>query len=205
MSRNHRAAQTIERLMATIRILVKINKATRKENQQLRDLISAMEAERNRLYEQQEIDQMTGIYNRTGMQRAWRRDAEAVTAVILIDGDGFKAINDRYGHTTGDAVICAIAETISSCDITAARYGGDEFVGLIYSDDPYATAETFRTKLRLPRMINGHNITLSATIGLCYVTGDRRALCDYIDAADDALYQGKAAGRNTIRITSITS
>jgi diguanylate cyclase (GGDEF)-like protein len=199
------AARTIRRLVSTINALVKIIRAKDSENAGLRAIISTLKQENDQLHVDLENDPLTGVYNRTGLRSAWRRLSPAVTAVMIIDGDGFKQINDRHGHAFGDDIICLIADTLSACNIVAARFGGDEFIGLIVDSDPTTVAETFRQKLAQPRIIRGEPITVTATIGLCYVVrndDDDTPMCDYLDRADAALYAGKHAGRNTIRITS---
>lgn len=207
MSHQQRPGPTA-RLINTIRVLTKIVRSQRSEIADLRKIISTLEAETNQLHTALEMDQLTGVYNRAGLHRAWRRNGAAITGVMLIDGDGFKKINDKHGHSVGDAVICTMADALASSTIIAARFGGDEFVGLIIDDDPYDAAARFAKDLSTPRVIEGCKITLTATIGLCIVDHDssghpKHNICDYLDKADEALYAGKEAGRNTIITTEI--
>jgi diguanylate cyclase (GGDEF)-like protein len=189
-----------------IRALGATLRACQKENTILQEKNTILELEIERLRIETYTDPMTGLYNRRGMRHVWAEVGSEVTAVAVIDSDHFKAVNDRYGHKTGDVVICYIGETIRGCGVIACRTGGDEFIGLLTGVDPEKEAERIRSAIDCPRSINGHDISLTVTIGLCLVeqghSGPTDALITYLERADSALYQGKHNGRNTITITS---
>lgn len=175
----------------------------RAENAALHQEVAALELEVGRLRIETFTDPLTGLYNRTGLRHIWAEIAPDVTGVMAIDSDYFKMINDRYGHSTGDSVICHIGETIRACGIIAARTGGDEYIGLTMDEDPEKIAEHLRQAMSIPRTINGHEITSTVTIGLCLTgTAPVDHLSTYLDLADDVLYQGKRAGRNTVTTTT---
>jgi len=175
------------------------------ENAALHQNIAALDLEIERLRIETFTDPLTGAYNRTGLRHIWAEVAKEVTAVMIIDSDRFKQINDRYGHGTGDVVICHICDAIRSSGVIVARTMGDEFIGLITDPDPEKIAETIRVAVARPRSINGHKIVTTVTIGLCLVEDHNTSMEDhntsmieYLDLADAALYQGKNAGRNAI-------
>ena len=157
------------------------------------------------------IDSLTGIANRrhfdeqlsTALARS-RRQENGIT-LLYLDIDNFKTINDTHGHLVGDSVIIAFAERLQSCvrkDDLIARLGGDEFVVLIENPTP-ESGETMARKLLLlmqqPVHIDEISLPLSASIGVAYCTHtpDAKAL---MNLADQALYDAKAAGRNTYRV-----
>ena len=132
-----------------------------------------------------------------------RRQKEAL-ALLCLDIDHFKAINDTHGHPFGDAVIVAFSERLKSCirerDLVA-RLGGDEFVLLMENPAPESAENVARKLLDImcePAIIDGVELVVSASIGLVYsaAPGSAREL---MDLADRALYAAKAAGRNTFR------
>lgn len=159
-------------------------------------------------------DSLTGVANRryfeerlaTALARS-RRQSSAL-AVLCLDIDHFKTINDRYGHPFGDAVIVAFARSLQSCireDDLVARLGGDEFVIMI-EHATTGSAESVAAKLlailQLPMVIEGTTLPVTGSIGIAYsVQGaSARALMDH---ADQALYAAKAAGRNTCRTAPV--
>lgn len=185
-----------------LRKLITANQHLRAENRALRQENTCLQLEIQRLRIETFTDPLTGTYNRTGLRHVWEEVLSEVTAVMILDADRFKQINDRYGHQAGDVVICHIGETIRSCGIIAARTMGDEFIGLFVDPEPEKTAEQLRSAIATPRSINGNTITTTVTIGLC-LADTTTALIEYLDHADAALYQGKRAGRNTVVTTTI--
>lgn len=200
---------TITRHITTIRILTKI---IRKKNRRIAELQSEIRQQAEALALQSaeitsmvmriETDPLTGALNRSGLRTAWAERTD-LTAVMIVDGDNFKVINDRYGHTAGDEIICLIANTMRCPGITVARIGGDEFVGLISSDDPTAVAESFLRRLSAPRIIQGDTVHITATVGLAHVKIDDQGrptstMSECMDMVDSALYRGKRAGGNCV-------
>jgi diguanylate cyclase (GGDEF)-like protein len=131
---------------------------------------------------------------------------ESLMALMFIDLDDFKMINDRYGHDTGDLVLCEVAQRMSSVlrdgDVLC-RLGGDEF-GLILPMLPDETAaEQLALRLiaciREPMVCNGHPTPIGATIGLAFCPNNEREASKLLNAADVAMYAAKREGKNTFR------
>ena len=123
----------------------------------------------------------------------------------MIDLDHFKALNDRYGHATGDRVLRAVGERISNAvraDDTPARYGGEEFAVILRRATPeqaFDVAERIRTDIEsiAPRDLG---ISEKITVSIGVAVGDVRAgeVPILLAAADDALYAAKRQGRNRV-------
>jgi diguanylate cyclase (GGDEF)-like protein len=151
-------------------------------------------------------DGQTGILNRRGMMAA-HADAAASGryGLLLIDIDRFKAINDRYGHAAGDAVVLEVASRIrdqlSPAD-SCARWGGDEFLVLLPEASPEslrAAAAKVMTSMdeRPVAMGEAGQTTISVSVGACLA--ERGDSLDVVtDMADTALYMAKGQGRNMV-------
>lgn len=159
------------------------------------------------------IDPLTGIYNRryasqhmnSVMERA--RDTDGYFAVMMIDLDKFKRLNDEHGHDAGDAVLREFSrrlqENIRGVDLVA-RFGGEEFfVALPDSDHDAAAAAAERirraiegTAFPLPRDKGEVNVTVS--IGVAIADGSDTDAEAVIHRADRALYEAKEGGRNRV-------
>jgi diguanylate cyclase (GGDEF)-like protein len=127
-------------------------------------------------------------------------------ALLFLDLDNFKTINDSLGHPVGDALLRAVAERMVGClrdTDTLARQGGDEFLVILAdvqtSDDIAAIAEKLLERLAVPFQIDGHELSTSASIGIAIHPDDSREFDTLLKKADTALYEAKAAGRNTYR------
>ena len=156
-------------------------------------------------------DDLTGLPNRTlfvdrlrqTMARASRRTSYNF-AVLFLDLDGFKLVNDSLGHLAGDSLLARVAERISA-DLrpsdTAARFGGDEFAILLdnfgASFNPAKVAERILATLAKPLTVDGHEITVTASIGIASnMTGYTSADAVLRDA-DTAMYRAKSDGKGT--------
>lgn len=163
-------------------------------------------------------DSLTGLANRRALLLTARRDvAHAVRtyqpyALMMVDIDHFKAVNDRHGHMAGDRVLCHVADLLRTRLRTqdmVGRYGGEEFLVLLPGTalhDAVVLAETLRSSVeQSPAMHDGHPIAVSLSIGVC---GGRPQHADAWDAlirrADQALYAAKAAGRNRVECVALT-
>jgi len=158
-------------------------------------------------------DSLTGLPNRAAFERkldeamAVARRDKAPLALLLIDLDGFKGVNDSFGHDAGDEVLKAVAERMrgqSFANAFAARLGGDEFVMLVSRPRDCAKLEAFMTDL-LGRLIQavergGETRTVSATIGAARFTSRIVSAGELLRSADLALYEAKRAQRGTGRI-----
>lgn len=158
-------------------------------------------------------DMLTGLANRTllsdRLQRAMaaaRREGRRV-ALLFIDLDKFKPINDRLGHAVGDALLRAVATRMLGCVREAdsvARIGGDEFVVLLpHLNDPLdavRVGEKLRGALCQPFAAAGHALQISGSVGIALYPdhgADERTL---LLSADQAMYQAKHAGRGTVQL-----
>ena len=128
-------------------------------------------------------------------------------AVLLLDLDHFKSVNDRYGHRTGDSVLQAAAARIASITRTAdclARWGGEEFAILapgIGRDGAIRLAERARAALAdQPVQVDDASIELTLSVGVAVAGSEAQTPDQLVDAADEALYEAKRAGRNCIRV-----
>lgn len=162
------------------------------------------------------FDSLTGLYNRRAwleaLEQEWRWSERYGTApaVVMIDLDRFKEVNDRGGHAAGDAVLRAFAEslgeTLRSSDIMG-RLGGDEFAVLLPeadSEDARVVAEKIRacfSARRLDFAAGPIALTLSAGIA-CGRSEQVREAQDLVRIADEALYDAKVAGRNRVVVAA---
>lgn len=123
-------------------------------------------------------------------------------ALMFMDLDGFKAVNDVYGHHVGDLLLIDVAQRIVGRvrqQDTVARVGGDEFVVLTHVDDPEdagTLADTLLEAVREPFLAGGHELRVSTSIGIAMYPGDGANQHDLLTNADAAMYHAKGLGRN---------
>lgn len=138
-------------------------------------------------------DPLTGLANRAGLAAAWARQHRTVTAVALLDLDGFKPVNDEHGHAAGDVVLRTVAARLAAarCGL-AARLGGDEFALLLTARFPLGAARQLGAAIAAPvRLPGGTEVAVTASIGLAVAPGP--VLADVLGDADAAMYRAKAA------------
>ncbi|PPC76856.1 hypothetical protein C4K68_13555 [Pokkaliibacter plantistimulans] len=129
--------------------------------------------------------------------------------LMIIDLDHFKTVNDSLGHGHGDTLLKIISQRLQNCldaSATLARLGGDEF-GVLLSkvedrQDLHTQAHYAMAAIRDPLLVDGKEISVSASIGACIYPDDGDDLDDLVRFADSALYMAKASGRNTLRFYS---
>lgn len=156
-------------------------------------------------------DGLTGLANRNllndRMSQAFASAHRQHTklAVMYLDLDNFKDINDGYGHAVGDIVLKSTAERLLSCvreGDTIARQGGDEFILLLSDIDVYGTlkvAEKLLARLSAPYIHEGNELFISASIGIATYPADGDSMDMLLKNADAAMYTAKNDGRNCYR------
>lgn len=159
------------------------------------------------LADQAVIDPLTGVATRRLLDT--RLDATAArmkrtggsVAIVFCDVDGFKGINDRYGHAAGDQVLIATATRLRQClraEDLIARVGGDEFVALIEgvspTDDFEELGQRIRDACRAPVQSGNRQVTSRLSVGIVIVSASGADLATALNAADLAMYEAKRAG-----------
>lgn len=160
-------------------------------------------------------DELTGLPNRRlfkdHMRQAMAQAArqKRLAALVLIDLDGFKAINDTFGHSVGDELLRIVAERLNGSirlSDTACRYGGDEFVVLFPDLSDTASVEAVTAKVRAcfdkPCVLAGRSINVKASIGSAVYPDDADDMDDLLHRADKAMYGIKLASARTCDGTS---
>lgn len=158
---------------------------------------------RRRLQRQAMTDPLTGLANRRALHMAadeiFAEDSESGAALVLLDLDGFKPVNDRHGHAAGDRLLIAIGGRLRAHageGATVARIGGDEFAILLPGCDAAALdvrASALLAVLAPPFPIDGQPIRIGATAGLASAPADGLTLLELMRSADAALYAAKPA------------
>jgi diguanylate cyclase (GGDEF)-like protein/PAS domain S-box-containing protein len=178
----------------------------------MRQDITAQKREKQRLLKLSQIDALTGLTNRAGflqrlndtMQQS--REHHSMMAVMYMDIDRFKPVNDTYGHAVGDALLKAFSNRLTHAmraSDTIARLGGDEFTIIMErihrSDDAAHLAAKIVTTMQAPFDLDGTVVSISTSIGLAYYTDEDVSPAELLNRADVLLYEAKQAGRNTYR------
>lgn len=162
-------------------------------------------------------DTLTGLYNRrhfftlaeNEIERALRYQKQL--AMIMIDIDHFKTVNDTFGHTAGDRVLQTItslcSQTLRKIDIMG-RYGGEEFTIILPEtslDHARAVAERLRQIIESAELTTSQGVVkITASLGLAMLDSTCNALESLLDCADKALYKAKQAGRNRVSVFNTT-
>lgn len=180
---------------------------------QVRD-ISAHKRSQERIWHMAHHDPLTNLPNRTLLKDriqhaiAYAKRHSNLVAVLYMDLDGFKAVNDLHGHDMGDQLLVQVAKRLQQGireSDTLARMGGDEFVILLpdlaSAQDAITVAEKvisgFSTPITIP---NGTELHISSSVGVCINSPLDDRPEELIKRADNVMYQAKKAGRNTYRI-----
>jgi diguanylate cyclase (GGDEF)-like protein len=155
------------------------------------------------------VDGLTGLANRRATADALHAEAaraerlETPLSVVLADLDGFKDVNDAYGHAVGDEVLRAFAdvlrETVRESDV-AGRWGGEEFLLLLPGADLHGAlqfAERVRARLATRRVPSAPDLRVTASFGVAEYSGESNSE-QLVEAADDALYRAKRAGKDRV-------
>jgi diguanylate cyclase (GGDEF)-like protein len=184
-----------------------------------RSILYAIERKRaqERLTYLAQHDQLTGLINRTlfrdrlihAMARSKRKDQPM--AIMLLDLDRFKAVNDTLGHDVGDQLLKEVAERLAQCvrEVdTVARMGGDEFTAILegISDeaDVVVVAKRIVESIGAPFELGAHRISIGASIGITLYPFDDQNLDELLRHADKAMYAAKQQGGSRFQFHSPT-
>lgn len=179
--------------------------------------ISELNIQRQKINEMAFYDSLTGLPNRRllidRLQHTLASSTRSIlhNALIFIDLDNFKTLNDTLGHDIGDLLLKQTAQRLTACmrqEDTVARMGGDEFVIILenlsnHIQEAEFQVETINKKiltiLNQPYQLANHNRHITPSIGIVIFSGNQFSIDELMKRADIALYQAKKAGRNTIR------
>ena len=180
-----------------------------KANQQLLSEITEHKRAKSQLVHLAFHDILTGLPNRALFMNRLedavnysKRHPDYLFAVLFLDLDRFKTINDSLGHTFGDQLLLIVAQRLQEClrstDI-AARLGGDEFIILLVGIkdvlEVITVVERIQKNLALPVVLDGHEVSTTVSIGIALSTTGYKQPEDYLRDADIAMYRAKAQGR----------
>ncbi len=193
--------------------VVRINEALRSANEQLDQNNATLEQQVNErtqeLFELSNQDALTGLLNRAGL-KSYLEDAletakhnRSSLAVLFIDLDGFKKVNDTLGHAIGDRVLETVAHRLAAYCPAAGfgRWGGDEFILVMENygqQQSVALAEVLREAVCKPMQTQRNHISLDATIGIALYPCHGTQVHTLIEQADFAMYQQKRAQRGAV-------
>ncbi|MEU4245359.1 GGDEF domain-containing protein [Actinoplanes sp. NPDC026619] len=177
----------------------------------IRDQAEHLDRQREALNRQAHHDSLTGLPNRAAFHARAAAvlataDADHLTAVLLLDLDGFKPVNDTFGHAAGDALLIEVGRRLTEAvrpEDTVARLGGDEFVlllpGLTDPGGAEATALRLLHRIAEPIRVGDDTAAVTASIGITVARGSGHDLEPLVREADIALYSAKAFGKNMFR------
>ena len=179
-------------------------------NNELSDAKKRAESAVEKMTYQAYHDPLTNLPNRAllsdrlehALERAHREHRKL--AVLFLDLDRFKVINDSLGHALGDMLLCAVADRLKRCvrsEDTIARLGGDEFMvlldGITHVQDAARVAEKIIEKLSQPVVCEGHELPVTTSIGISIFPEDGEDSDTLMKNADASMYRAKEAGRNS--------
>jgi diguanylate cyclase (GGDEF)-like protein len=161
------------------------------------------------------FDTLTGLANRLQFNESLQNALDDVSrcvdpmALMFLDIDHFKQVNDRHGHPTGDALLkefaMRLSESVRPTDLVA-RLSGDEFVvllrGLHSDEEPQFIARKILAAVQKPFTIDERFMQVSASIGIAMRRGPDESASRLMKRADEALYEAKGAGRNNFQMAS---
>jgi diguanylate cyclase (GGDEF)-like protein len=184
-------------------------------NAEQQHMISQREQTEEQFAHQARHDALTGLPNRLMFNETLaemlssRRKSASVLAVMFIDLDRFKFVNDTLGHNAGDELLVEIARRLRACvrdDDLLCRMGGDEFTAILkgMNDSESVTRLTSRilSELDHPIMLCGHEVTVGASIGVAFCPGDAVTVEDLLKKADTAMYHAKELGGDICQLYS---
>jgi len=178
-------------------------------------LLTELDQARASLQQVAHYDALTSLLNRRGFNQifaeklAEKTATDGMLAVIFLDIDHFKRINDSLGHDAGDELLTVLAghikSSVRSHDDVVARFGGDEFCILIsihHRDEARHMAQRIMQKMKDPIELAGRRMVMTTSIGISLFPEDGKTSEELLKTADLALYQSKDAGRNNLNFFS---
>lgn len=177
--------------------------------------ITEMKTSQNRMERMAFYDTLTNLanrrlfYDRLGQAVDHAQRSKHLSALLYLDLDQFKRVNDTLGHEIGDVLLQEVSTRLTSCvrkEDTVARLGGDEFTVLLFDikspSDASLVADNILTALRQPLNISGHQLVVTTSIGITIVPQDGTDPNSLMKNADLAMYRAKEHGRNTYHFYS---
>lgn len=162
-------------------------------------------------------DSLTKLPNRTYLTQTMELVLRSITthqkthAILFIDLDGFKPINDELGHDCGDEALKIVAQRLCRClptDDFVARIGGDEFVILCYdvrvAENSVKIAERLLVAIKEEIVLNGHSRQMSASIGIALMPQHGHSVTELLTAADKAMYQAKRKMKGSVVLADLS-
>lgn len=210
---------TFEEYLARLEIWIEVHASPTDEGLSIffRDTSERRRAEQERFQAQTQVlhmsrhDALTNLPNRLLFRERLEQGLsemgiDAHLAVITLDLDGFKPVNDTYGHPAGDILLRQVAERLRSCmreGDTVARVGGDEFIVVQplvrRKDDVDRLAKRITDVLQEPFELDGHTVSIGTSVGIAFAPDAGTTVDQLVRASDVALYRAKAEGRGTFR------
>jgi len=184
---------------------------------QFRDITDRFESEQKIRYLANH-DELTGLANRRLFKKRMTNEIENAAdsckklAIVFIDLDRFKHVNDTFGHSEGDHLLQQVSDRLkkcvgSDCDFVA-RMGGDEFIFILPGRDTYESIQTdaqaILSNFERPFMVSGFDLHISASLGVAVYPDNGKHLESLLICADSAMYQAKANGGNNYQIYTPT-
>jgi diguanylate cyclase (GGDEF)-like protein len=219
----HRSKMDTDHHLLSMKVEERSNQLS-KRNEELNEAVKQVTQSKNRLHQLAYYDNLTSLPNRQLFTeqlklilRMAKREKQLI-AVLFLDLDNFKRINDSLGHTAGDALLKEVASRLSTCvrssdllakyvdsssKIGVARLGGDEFTIVLNNlDSPEragSIAKRLLEALQRPMTVGSQEVTITPSIGIALAPHDADSVEELLKLADTAMYHAKAAGRNSYR------
>ena len=186
--------------------------AVRMVAQDFRTLLNELSDENQRVQESHQTilhlaqtDRLTGLAQRDFARQRFEQwhQQKVDLAIVLLDLDQFKPVNDSLGHSVGDQVLAAVAGRLRQLlqpDEIACRFGGDEFVLVLCTVDEsalFGRLDNLLSSLQQPILVEEYSIQLSASVGVAFSSATQHDFSQLCRMADQAMYKAKDAGRNT--------
>jgi diguanylate cyclase (GGDEF)-like protein/PAS domain S-box-containing protein len=217
----HRDAEGNVLLVGVIRDITmrkSLEESLRRTTQELSHSNQELRDSQTRLYYLANHDPLTGLPNRQLFQEKlqqsieWAASESRMVALLFIDLDGFKQVNDSFGHCVGDQLLKSVAKRLIAslrASDTVARLGGDEFTVILTTVPGESEVERVAQKiidtLALPYSFDGQLVQVSASVGIALYPTHYDTMERLLQGADDAMYQAKATGKNRYVIVNPAS